>query len=56
MSQTFLFPGERKRAELLEAADQVGDSIHHLVDAVRTNSDDQVTQSQVIKVYSKKRD
>ncbi|TKS66700.1 Dystrotelin [Collichthys lucidus] len=48
--------GERKRAELLEAADQVGDSIHHLVDAVRTNSDDQVTQSQVIKVYSKKRD
>ncbi|XP_019125274.2 dystrotelin [Larimichthys crocea] len=34
--------GERKRAELLEAADQVGDSIHHLVDAVRTNSDDQI--------------
>ncbi|XP_045898191.1 dystrotelin-like [Micropterus dolomieu] len=30
--------GERKRAELLEAAGQVGDSIHHLVDAVRTNT------------------
>ncbi|KAM6958001.1 uncharacterized protein LKV04_022139 [Tautogolabrus adspersus] len=30
--------GERKGAGLLEAADQVGDSIHHLVDAVRTNS------------------
>ncbi|XP_039979036.1 dystrotelin isoform X2 [Xiphias gladius] len=30
--------GERKRAELLEAADQVGDSVHHLVDAVRTNT------------------
>ncbi|KAG8004441.1 Dystrotelin, partial [Nibea albiflora] len=44
----------RNRVELLEAADQVGDSIHHLVDAVRTNSDDQVTQIQVIKVYSKK--
>ncbi|XP_041822611.1 dystrotelin [Chelmon rostratus] len=44
---------DRKRAELLEAADQVGDSIHHLVDTVRTNTDDQVTHSQVIKaVYS----
>lgn len=32
----FLSPGERERAELLEAAEQVGDSIHHLVDAVRT--------------------
>ncbi|GAA6230037.1 dystrotelin [Lates japonicus] len=30
--------GERKRAELLEAAEQVGDSVHHLVDAVRTNT------------------
>ncbi|XP_068586366.1 dystrotelin [Cebidichthys violaceus] len=30
--------GERKRAELLQAADQVGDSIHHLVDAVRTDT------------------
>lgn len=33
----FLSPGERERAELLEAADHVGDSIHHLVDAMRTN-------------------
>lgn len=33
-----LSPGEKKRAELQEAADQVGDSIHHLVDAVRTNT------------------
>lgn len=30
-------PGERKRVELLEAADEVGDSIHHLVEAVRAN-------------------
>ncbi|XP_033471774.2 dystrotelin isoform X1 [Epinephelus lanceolatus] len=30
--------GESKREELLEAADQVGDSIHHLVDAVRTDT------------------
>ncbi|XP_054479931.1 dystrotelin [Anoplopoma fimbria] len=30
--------GERKRAELLQAADQVGDSIRHLVDAVRTDT------------------
>ncbi|XP_070712348.1 dystrotelin [Pempheris klunzingeri] len=30
--------GERKGAELVEAADQVGDSIHHLVDAVTSNS------------------
>ncbi|XP_076579127.1 dystrotelin [Chaetodon auriga] len=45
--------GVRKRAELLEAADQVGNSIHHLVDAVGTNMDDQVTRTRVIKaVYS----
>ncbi|XP_044043478.1 dystrotelin isoform X2 [Siniperca chuatsi] len=44
---------ERKRAELLEAADQVGDSIHHLVRAVRTDTDDQATHIQVTKdVYS----
>ncbi|XP_065807977.1 dystrotelin isoform X2 [Labrus bergylta] len=30
--------GDRKGACLLESADQVGDSIRHLVDAVRTNS------------------
>lgn len=31
--------GERKRVELLQAAGQVGNSIHLLVDAVRTNTD-----------------
>ncbi|XP_040888015.1 dystrotelin [Toxotes jaculatrix] len=30
--------GERKGVEFLEAADQVGDSIHHLVDAVRRDT------------------
>ncbi|XP_026185234.1 dystrotelin [Mastacembelus armatus] len=30
--------GDRKWAELLQAADQVGDSIHHLVDTVRTHT------------------
>nr|XP_020474797.1 dystrotelin isoform X2 [Monopterus albus] len=30
--------GDRKRVELLEAADHVGDSIHQLVDAVRTST------------------
>lgn len=35
----YLSPGERMLPELLEAADQVGDSIHHLLDAVRTNID-----------------
>ncbi|XP_035494810.2 dystrotelin isoform X3 [Scophthalmus maximus] len=30
--------GERKGAELLEAADQVGDAVQHLVDAVRTTT------------------
>ncbi|XP_056226361.1 dystrotelin isoform X3 [Seriola aureovittata] len=30
--------GERKRVELLDAADQVGDCVHCLVDAVRTNA------------------
>ncbi|XP_070849993.1 dystrotelin [Chaetodon trifascialis] len=45
--------GVRKRVELLEAADQVGNSIHHLVDAVGTNVDEQVTRTRVIKaVYS----
>lgn len=37
----YLSPGERKWAELLEAADKVGDSIHHLLDAARTNTDAQ---------------
>lgn len=32
-----MFPGEKKRADLLEAAEEVGDSIHHLVEAVRAN-------------------
>uniref|UniRef100_A0A3B4TI16 Dystrotelin n=1 Tax=Seriola dumerili TaxID=41447 RepID=A0A3B4TI16_SERDU len=30
--------GERKRVELLDAADQVGDCVHCLVDAMRTNA------------------
>lgn len=33
-----LCPGERTRAELLQAAEQVGDSMLHLVDAMETNS------------------
>lgn len=40
-----MFPGERKRVELAEAAGQVGDSIHHLVDAVRTTFDSELVNS-----------
>lgn len=33
----YLCPGKRPEAELLEAAEQVGDSIRHLVKALKQN-------------------